>query len=149
MTVGELGHRSDLGYLGRGSVAVMPAPASAPTLRFLAELGYSRFPSGVTTGGDFAFAMVGGGLKLSFDTHPDSKLYLSARTGYAYTKMGDGETTPGTRLRGNGFVEHNPYLAFGLGVDSRSFFAEAGLTNVFGTRIKNYTFIPVTLGVRF
>jgi len=140
----DLSQRADIGFGGSGVLAVRPAPESSPELALELHLAYDVFGSARDEEGDVSFLLTGVGLRLDHMSAGRPGLFITIRGGLASVSVGEDTGAGRPEL-----TESDPYAAVGVGFESRRFFVQAQVVNVFGTFIKNYTWLPVTAGVRF
>jgi hypothetical protein len=146
-TFGTLGEQSNLGYNASAGIGVGTSPVVSSQVQLALRIGYAAFPSIDAAQRDISFVSAGLNLKVSQAISRRPNVYVIGGGGYARTRVEDAYDSEG-RLLSAGFRETNPYLSLGMGLESGWFVIEAQLTNVFGTRIKNYVWMPVTLGIK-
>lgn len=133
LTAGSLGHKSDLGYSGSFLISIKPDPTDSPELKLIGRIGYHSFPT--DTEQDFTIITAELGLKLDRVFSRSPNMYFAGGGGLAKTDYG--------------FTETSPFVSIGIGVENGHLVLEGRLVRLFGNKIKETTFFPVTLGVRF
>ena len=146
-TFGTLGEESNLGYNGSVGIGVGASPVVSSQVQLILRLGYAAFPAIDAAQNDVSFLTAGLNLKVGRAISRSPNLYVIGGGGYARTRVEDAYDSEG-RLLSGGFRETNPYLSLGIGLESGWFVIEAQITDVFGTRVKNYVWMPVTLGIK-
>ena len=157
---GDLADISSAAPFARLGASFKPAPFSSPELEIIADFRFSRFVSGDDGYGDVQFLSAGLEARLLLSRPGTPGPYITIGGGYAHTVIDEyiyrqqiGPDSYRERVVPE-ITEHNPYLAPGLGYEfggdkSLRFYVEGRLVNVFGNRIKNMTYVPLTLGLRF
>ncbi|MFZ5980974.1 MAG: hypothetical protein ACOYVF_10125 [Candidatus Zixiibacteriota bacterium] len=160
VSIGDLADIASFAPLGQIGISIKPAPVSSPELELITVFRYSRYVSEDDFHGDIQFLMVGLEARLLLARPGTSGPYISIGGGYSRTKSDEylyrrqiGPDNFNERVIPE-LIEHNPYISPGLGYDfgksnGLRFYLEGRLVNVFGTRIKNLTFFPLTFGLRF
>ncbi|MBD3404170.1 outer membrane beta-barrel protein [candidate division GN15 bacterium] len=158
--LGETGESANFGVHGSLSLRVKPAPISSKELDLFASIDYVAFSASRSTNPDLRFILAGFEARLRLLSGQPSGLYVIGGGGYAHTtrKAFDRErpVAAGTTLVRTvpERTENNLFMTAGIGLivtgnPSRFLFVEARLTNIFGTAVKNYTFVPLTVGISF
>lgn len=156
--MGELRETANFGMRGEFGVRLTPAPGTSPELEVLLIGGYTMFSSSHSTKPDITFISGGAEFRLNVQPRSASYLYLIGGGGYARTTRSSFDIIRNPQSGDQVIrtaperIENNPYLTAGAGmvVMSRpnlSVFLELRVVNVFGTIVKNYTYVPLTLGV--
>ena len=132
-TSGSLGHKSDLGYTGSLSIAVRPDPTNSPELALLGRVGWTSFSTDINQD----FVVITGEIDIKLDgvLSRSPNMYLVGGGGLAKTEFG--------------FNETSPFVSVGVGIEKGHLVLESRLVRLFGERIQETTFFPVTLGLRF
>ena len=149
LAVGKLAEQAEFGFGGNGALLVRPAPASSAELALLARLGYSHFPAEQDTDGDLSFITAGIGIKLDGIFSNYQGVFVVAEGGYAHTSIGARSADSPSNGAHPDITEHNPYASLGVGLETGKLVMQVRLVNVFGTYYKNYTWVPISIGVWF
>lgn len=151
VAISDLSECSDMPILLTAGFRFQPAPVSSPELDMLMTGGFFSFPSSETDCRDYRFLTIGLSARLRLGRPGTSAFYLTGGGGWARTTYG--EFRVNDQLIGES-TENNPYLQAGGGVSlpltsALDMFIELRVQNVFGTQVKNLTFVPVLAGVTF
>ncbi len=159
-SVGDLSHRAPFGFMGKAGFGIKPAPISSPELELLIVGQVHFFPTNKDNYSDLSFILAGLETRLHLYPTGMNGFYVTISGGYAYTRIE--EQTYELRLGSMvlekknipEIIEHNPYLSPGFGYEFGSksglrFFVEGRFTYIFGTYIKNITYLPFSLGIKF
>ena len=133
LPVGNLGCDFDIGYAGALSISFIPDPVNSNDLGLVARFAMHRFPSESADN----FQIVSGELNIKLDRvfAQSPNAYLIGGGGLAKTELAVTETSP--------------FISIGIGVETGHLVLETRLVRVMGDQIKETTFFPVTVGVRF
>ena len=157
-TTGEVRETANVGFHGELGLRLTPAPVSSSEFELLLLGGYYLFSSSQATVPDLQF--VSGGAEFRLNVQPQSKSYLYLIGGGGYSRVTRKAFTLEKIARDGSTVlrdvpdrtETDPYLTAGAGMVLVSrpgfeLFVELRAVNVFGTIVKNYTFVPLTVGI--
>jgi hypothetical protein len=156
---GELAELANPGYHAVVGIRLQPSQ-SAPDIAFVPTAGWHTFRAENDDSPDVTFITAGLELRLCARSAPSTRVYLIGGGGYAKTTVDEYNrfvrvSAPIDRLElVPELDEDNYYLSAGVGVlvgkpGKLNGFIEIRAANVFGTRIKNYTFVPILVGVAF
>lgn len=148
---GSLNDAASHGYVGTVGIAVRPALHTSPEINLIFRATYSRFPSSSDESGDVTFRA--GSIELQLDralndvpnifvvggggvtrTEVDPRTFISFATGVT-----------GVEVTKPGYIENNPFMTAGVGMQAGFLILEARLTNAFGTHTKNLTWFSLML----
>jgi len=160
VSIGNLSDVASYAPIGQLGISFKPAPVSSPELEIITIFRYSQYSTDEDNFGNIRFLTAGLEARLLLSRPGTSGPYITIGGGYAHTTIE--EYTYRQQIGPDNFserviperIEHNPYLVPGLGYEfgkdgGMRFYIEGRLVNVFGTQIKNLTFMPFTLGLRF
>ena len=160
VSIGDLSDIASFEPIGQLGISFKPAPVSSPELEIITVFRYSLYTSDNDNHGDIRFLTAGLEARLLLSRPGTSGPYITIGGGYAHTTIE--EYTYRQQIGPDNIrelviperIEHNPYLTPGLGYEfgkdgGMRFYIEGRLVNVFGTKVKNLTYIPLTLGLRF
>lgn len=155
---GEVSETANVGLHGELGVRITPAPVSSSELELLLVGSFHTFSASKSTVPDLQFISGGAELRLNIQPQSSSYLYLIGGGGYSYVTrsaftLEKIATNGSTVLRDvPERTETDPFLTAGAGMvlvsrPSMQLFVELRVVNVFGTIVKNYTFVPLTVGI--
>ncbi|MDZ4723981.1 MAG: hypothetical protein SGI97_08785 [candidate division Zixibacteria bacterium] len=144
--LGEFSNRSKIGFEANAAAGIIPLASSAPEMELGVHATAGYYPGSLQTKNNFTFLRIGPELRLRMNTRRESQTYLSMNGGYAYTK----QLPKGSDL---GFVEHNYFASAAIGIETmpegqNGYFIEVRLTDVAGSKIRDFLTFGISVGIR-
>ncbi|MCB2201318.1 porin family protein [bacterium] len=155
---GEVSETANVGFHGELGVRITPAPVSSSELDLLLVGSFDTFSASKSTVPDLQFMSGGAELRLNIQPQSTSYFYLIGGGGFSYVTR---KAFTLEKIATDGSIvfrdvpertETDPYLTAGAGMvlvsrPGMRLFIELRVVNVFGTIVKNYTFVPLTVGI--